>query len=1073
MILNRRLRIYNMAKKDVTVLLNEETSEIYSPIELGSYEKKKHIPLDQAYSIIKDQGLSPARLQTSIENKQIHVYEFDNKNYISRLDLGRIYHENKKEKTGLTFERYFTKEGESPFNSVRFQEVNLEIKDYKTNKIIFEMKGVEIPEWMDEISASIVASRYFFKPDKKEWKDKIKSKIGKEYEFSLKNLNQRVADFFADEGEKLGYFATEQDKQAFRDELLYIQINGLGAFNSPVQFNAGLFNSYGIEGSKGTNFYIDSVTKELKKGKTGEYIHPQLHACFIKGPADDLESILEHGVDEGLIFACGSGIGQEIGALREDGGSLSGGGKASGPNSFTIYYDAGAGTIKSGGKTRRAARMTNMFQNHPDIMEFIRMKPREDHKALTLIQAGYSEGMDGEAYQTVSLQNTNLSVRLDDSFFEKLKTGGSIDLIGVKDGKVKGSVSAEQMLKEISFGSWRIGDPSVQYDSQIQKMHTCPNSGTINASNPCGEYLNVDDTSCNLFSLRMTAFFREDKTFDVEKYSRVIRTAVIAQNIANKAASYPVKSIAIVSPEFSAIGMGYSDFGAALMRLGIPYDSDKARELQGLTSALMTGKVYETSAELAQKFGTFTHFELNKKQMLNVMSTHKKSLEELISHNSISDEKLKQAAIKSWENVISLGEQYGFANSQATAIAPTGTISFLMGSSTTGIEPCYALITRKSLAGGGTLTLINKDVRICLEKLGYDEKEIEDIQEYITFPINGNPRNTVIGAPHLKPEHYTIFDTAQGGVNGKGVISPFGHISMVAASQPFISGGISKTINAPEFTKVKEIYDQYILGHELGLKGLTFFRDNSKPSAVLGISKLAKKLERGEKKELPFSAEGFRQEVKIQGSSYLINVGEYADGKPGEIVINSFGADSTLGALLRQAGISASKALKRGVELEDVLKGWIGYGFDPRGFVQVEDPETNKTISHLYIKLAQSPLDFVGKLMLLHYKGMTEFATEPDKVNIKDLRGFKNGAFRTYKREKLDDWNFEDVINDFEWGGFVQPSEEDIVEENGNHPYHSSSSGVLCKTCGREMKRDGVNCLRCETCGDKVGGCGG
>ncbi len=458
-----------MTGKDIVVSLNENANEIYSPIELSSYEKNKHIPLDQAYNIIKEQNLSPTKLENSIKNGQIHTYDFDNKKYINRLDLGRVYHEDKKEKNGLTIERYFTKEGENPLDSVKFKKVDLKIEDSKEKKIIFEMKDAEIPDWMDETSASIVASRYFFKPDKKEWKEKIKAKIGKEYEYSLKNLNQRVADFFADEGEKLGYFLTEKDKQAFRDELLYIQINGLGAFNSPVQFNAGLFNSYGIEGNKGNNFYVDPITKELKKVKSGEYIHPQLHACFIKGPADDLESILEHGVDEGLTFACGSGIGQEIGVLREEGAMLSGGGKASGPNSFTIYYDSGAATIKSGGKTRRAARMTTMFQNHPDIMEFIRMKVREDHKALTLILAGYSNGMDGEAYKTVSLQNTNLSVRLDNSFFEKIKTGGSIDLIGVKDEKIKGSVSAEQMLKEISFGSWRIGDPSVQYDSQIQK----------------------------------------------------------------------------------------------------------------------------------------------------------------------------------------------------------------------------------------------------------------------------------------------------------------------------------------------------------------------------------------------------------------------------------------------------------------------------------------------------------------------------------------------------------------------------------------------------------------------------
>jgi ribonucleoside-diphosphate reductase alpha chain len=1067
MILNRRLRNYKMGKENVSIIMNDNSREFYSPIELASYEKKKHIPLNEAYSLIEKEGLDPARLKTVIENGEIHSYEFDKQPYVSRLDIGRVYHQPIEKPEGLNIERYFTKKGEDPFDSVNFQKVDVVIKDYKSQKTIFEMKNVEVPEWMDEISASIVASRYFFKPDKQEWKEKMKTKLGMEYEHSLKDLNQRVADFFADEGNKFGYFSTQEDKNAFRDELLYIQSNGLGAFNSPVQFNAGIFNSYGITGSKGPNFWIDPQTNELKKVNQGEYVHPQLHACFIKGPADDLESILEHGVDEGAIFASGSGIGQDIGALREDGGILSGGGKASGPKSFTIYYDKGAGTIKSGGKTRRAARMTNMFQNHPDIMEFIRMKTREDHKALMLIQAGYSEGMDGEAYQTVAFQNTNFSVRLDNTFFEKLQSGGDIELLGVKDGKVKGKVKAEQMLKEIAYGSWRIGDPAVQYDSQIQKMHTCPNSGQINASNPCGEYFNIDDTSCNLFSVRMTAFFDENGKFDVNKYKKVIRIAAIAQDIANKTASYPVKSIARTSPEFGAIGMGYSDFGAALMRLGIPYDSNKARKMQGVISALMTGTVYETSAELAKHFGTFTHFELNKKEMLNVMKTHKKSLDELLGENSFEDEELKNAAIKSWENVLTQGEINGFRNSQATAIAPTGTISFLMGSSTTGIEPVYALLTTKALAGGGTLTLINKDVKIALEKLGYNENQIKDIEQYAAQEVKKfTPRNTVRGAPHLKEEHYAIFDTAQGGYNGKGSIDSFGHIGMVAAAQPFISGGISKTINMPKSTKVKEIYDGYLLGQELKLKGLTFFRDESKPSAVLGLSKSVKKLERGEKEDLPPRRDAFETELEISTPdgpiSFHIITSEYSNGLPGQITFLSYKAGSTLGATLSTAGVLASKALRRGVSLDDVTQAWIGQEFKPNGFVQGSE----------YVKLTSSFLDLAGKILRLEYLGDVSMAQDPDKVDLKSLRGYKTGAFRTLKRAKLDSWKFEDVINDFEWGGFVKPSAEDITEENGNHT-HSSSSGRMCNVCGREMKRDGVNCFHCETCGDKVGGCGG
>jgi ribonucleoside-diphosphate reductase alpha chain len=1046
-------------QKNLIYKLNENSKEEYSPIEFPSYNGDKHIKIDEVYSLIEKEGLDKSKLQSAIQENKIHVYNFNNEEFVSRLDVSRIYHNPIKEAKGLTIERYFTEKGKDPFSSVKFRETNLKISD-KGGRTIFEMNNVEVPEWMDDTSASIVASRYFFKPDKKEWKEKLKSKLGLEYEHSLKELNTRVANFFADEGERFGYFQTKEDKEAFRDELLYIQANGLGAFNSPVQFNAGIFGSYGIKGSKGSNYWKDLKTGQLKKIKEGEYIHPQLHACFIKGPEDDLESILEHGVDEGLIFALGSGVGQNISVLREEGAMLSGGGKSSGPKSFVMSFDKNAGMIKSGGKTRRAARMTIMNQNHPDIMEFIRMKVKEDHKALTLIQAGYSDGMDGEAYQTVAFQNTNFSVRLDDSFFEKLKSGGFIELIGVKDKKVKGKVSAEQMLKEIAFGSWRIGDPAVQYDSHIQRMHTCPNSGRINASNPCGEYLNIDDTSCNLVSLRMTGFIKEDGSFDFEKYKRTIKIFAIAQNIANKAASYPVKSIALISPEFSAIGMGYSDFGAALMRLGIPYDSDDARTFQGLVSALMTGTVYETSAELAKSLGTFTHFEFNKKEMLNVIRNHKQNLENLISTAKISDEKLKNAALESWENALKLGKKYGYANSQATAIAPTGTISFLMGSSTTGIEPVFALNTIKNLAGGGSLTLINKDARKGLERLGYSEEQIKEMEEY------SKKFNTLRGAPGLKEEHYSVFDTASGGKDGVGSISPMGHIKMVAAAQPFISGGISKTINLPEKAKVKDIYDGFILGNELGLKGLTFFRENSKPSAVFGISKIVKKLERGEKKDLPLRRDAFETELEIVNQDGKIPLhiitSEYENGLPGQITFLSYKAGSTLGALLSNSGVLASKALKRGVSLDDITTAWLGQDFKPNGFV----------VGNPYIKLTTSFLDLAAKVLRLEYLGDTSVAQEPDKVNKKELRGYKNGAFRTYRREKLDDWKFEDVMNDFELGGFVEPSEEDIVEKNGNN-VHNTSSGKLCPQCGREMKRDSVSCFHCEYCGEKVGGCGG
>ncbi|MCK5624853.1 adenosylcobalamin-dependent ribonucleoside-diphosphate reductase [Candidatus Pacearchaeota archaeon] len=1037
----------------------------YSPRELKSYDEDRHIKIDDAYSLVDSQkidSLSSEKLREAVNSGDIRIYDFKEEKCLDRLDLGKVYNNPIKEKQGLEINRYFTQEGENPFDSVEFKKRDFQIVDKDTKKIIFEMKNTEFPEWIDETSATIVANKYFFNPDKKEWKQKIKNKLGRDHEYSLKHLNSRVTDFITGEGWKLGYFKSEKDREIFRDELNFIQINGIGSFNSPVQFNAGLFNSYGIQGSSGINYWNDPETGEVKKVVNGEYIHPQLHACFIKGPNDDLESILQHGIDEGAIFASGSGIGQDIGVLREGGGTLSGGGKASGPKSFTIWYDKGAGTIKSGGKTRRAARMTIMRQDHPDIQEFVGMKIAEDKKALTLIQNGYENGMDGEAYTTVSLQNTNFSVRLDDYFFKTLDQGGKIELRGIKDKKVKGKVSADSLLKEISFGSWRIGDPAVQYDSQIQKMHTSKNSGKIKSSNPCGEFMNIDNTSCNLYANRLTAFIDENGNFDVEKYKYSVRIAAIAQDIANKAASYPVKDIASISPEFSSIGQGFADLGSLLMRKGLAYDSDEARSLTAAISALMTGTVYETSIEMAEKLGTFEHYEFNQQPMLNVMKKHKKNLKD-VDWEKMEDPNLKRAAYKSWNNILKEGKEHGFRNSQTTVLAPTGTTSFLMGCSTTGIEPAFSLSTTKNLAGGGHVTITNKDVKFSLNNLGYSEENIKDISKFV------EKYNTLIDAPHLNPEHYPIFDTAIGN-NGKGSISLEGHMKMMGAAQPFISGAISKTNNLPKESTVKDIYDGYLLGDELDLKGVTIFRSSSKPVAAYGDSEVGVKLKRGEKEELPFSGDSFRQEIKINQAPFLINIGEYEDGRPGEIVINSYTSDSTLGAVLRTAGISASSALKRGSDLEDVFKGWIGHGFEPRGLVKIENSK-GVIKPHPYIKEASSPLDFAGRLALLHYKGEKDFATEPDQVNLGDLRGAKNGAFKTYQRMEVDEWNIDDVLKDAETGGFVNESEF----SNGNKKKkNGNNKGLLCTTgCGGLMVQTGPNCFQCNSCGEKRGGCGG
>jgi ribonucleoside-diphosphate reductase alpha chain len=1042
----------------------------YSRQEIRVYDKERHVSVEEANELLGKNDLSPELLKTAMETGLIRIYKFNGGKYLDRLDIGRVYEKPVTEKKGLSIERFFTRQGESPLETEKYSQKHLEIKT-KDGKVIFEIDA-EFPESWDENSARIVAQKYFFRPVESEWQERIKNKTGFPGENSLKHLISRVTNFFADEGEKRGYFATPEDKSAFRDELLWLQLHRRGAFNSPVQFNAGIFNEYGIRGSHSINFYRNPETGEVIKMENQEFMHPQAHACFITGPRDDLESILQHTVNEGAIFSAGSGVGQDIGALREEGAPLSGGGKSSGPLSFLKTMDDNAGTIKSGGKSRRAARMTTMRYYHPDIMKFIEAKLKEDKKALTLIRNGYEGGMDGEAYRTVTLQNTNVSVRLDDYFFEQLEKGGDVELKRIKTGEVVERVSADRMLKEIAFGSWRIGDPGVQYESKIQEMHTVPNSGRQNSTNPCGEYMFLNDTSCNLASLNLLSFSDDKGNFDYKSMIRAARIFAIAQDIANDAASYPVEQIAEISPEFRTIGLGFANLGSLLMRRGLAYNSDEGRALAGGIMSLITGVAYETSAEMAGGLGTFTHFNFNRTEMLGVMDTHKRSLDDIL-WDKIPEQGFKETAYQTWRNVILNGIKNGFRNAQTTVIAPTGTISYLMGAQdSTGIEPPISLIINKDLAGGGSIRIANAEVPNALKNLGYDEKQIKDIIAYVEKQVSPElSRGTVIGAPHLSPDHYSIFDTALGNYEGKGSISFEGHVRMMGAVQPFVSGGISKTNNLPERATVKDHYEGFILGHKLGLKGLTTFRTNSKPISAMNFGrKNSVEFKRGEKEDLVYKRNAFEQEVEIGGSPFHIIVSEYPDGRPGQILFAAYKEGGSLKSLFTIEGITASKALKRGVSLEDVVKGWLGQGFEPHGFVKISNSE-GKIEPHPYIKEASSALDFASKLLLLEYMGRTEFAGEPDKVNRKQLRGFQNGAFRTFSRMNLDSWDVNAVLNDAELGGFVAPTEEELINGN-NHTILINERGVTCDHCGNIMRKTSSNCYECPVCAEKRGGCG-
>ena len=1050
---NRSNSLASILENDLG-LIKESKPMLYSIMNLKSYDRERHIAVDSAYNLIESQNddyLPLDKLKQAVQNREIRVYNFRGQNYLDRLDIGRVYHKEPEKKEGLTIDRYFTDGKINPFDTTEYDQKNVEIKDVEGN-IIFEMNNAVFPKSWDSTSASIVAQKYFYKPDKPEWKQRLKDRIGSEYENSIEHLITRVTNYFVEWGGKLGYFRTEEDKKAFADELKWLQLHRKFAFNSPVQFNAGIFSEYGIEGSRGINYWRNPVDGRVIKIDKGNNVRPQCHACFINGPTDNLESIATHVINEIGIFSSGSGIGQNIGALREEGSPLSGGGKASGPMSFFKVYDAVAGTIKSGGKSRRAARMTTMRYEHPDIEKFVISKMNEDKKALILMQNGFSGTMDGEAFTTVAYQNTNISVRLDDHFFEQVKNDGQIDLKRITDSKTIKRISARRLLQEISVGSWRVGDPGVQYESIIQLMHTCKNSGRQNSSNPCSEYLFLNDSACNLASANVLAFTDEKGKFDAESYQKAIRLIAIAQDIQNDAASYPVKEIAMISPEYRTIGTGYANIGAFLMRNGIAYDSDEGRAFVAAITALTTGTVYSASAEIAEKLGTFTHFEFNKKPMMDVMEIHKKSLDDVIW--KYVDDNLKKAAYKSWENVIKEGNEHGFRNAQATVIAPTGTISFLMGCDTTGIEPAISLKIKKDLAGGGSLYLCNSEVPNTLKNLGYTMEQIEDVSKYV------DKYNTVRGAPHLTPEHYSIFDTAYGNESGTGSISFEGHIKMLGATQPFVSGAISKTNNLPESSTVKDIYDGFMLGYEEKLKALSIFRNNSKPISALNFGdKNHHVLKRGEKEELISRRPAFETEVEIDGQPLHVIVSDYPDGRPGQIVFLSYTAGSTLKALLETHGILASKSLKRGVDLEDVVAGWIGQKFEPNGLVS----------GHPHIKTALSPLDFAGKFLLLEYKGMTEYAESVKNMNKNELWGAKNGAFRTYKRAKVDAWDVNQILNDDEYGGFT---DEELDADKGIKNKPGNNRGVTCKNCGNIMIPTAPNCYSCTNCGEKVGGCG-
>ncbi len=818
-------------------------------------------------------------------------------------------------KTGLTLERYFTRAGVSPYDEVEWEARAATILNER-GKVVFEQANVEIPKSWSQMATNVVVSKYFRGP------------LGSlQREHSVRQLIGRVVNTVTAWGRADGYFASEDDAQIFFDELTHILLHQKACFNSPVWFNCGI---------------------EEK---------PQCSACFILSVDDTMESILDWYRKEGIIFKGGSGSGVNLSRIRSAKEQLAGGGTASGPVSFMKAADASAGVIKSGGKTRRAAKMVILDVDHPDIEEFIKCKVEEEKKAWALIEAGYDSSLDGPAYGSVFFQNANNSVRVSDEFMQAVLEDREWKTRYVKSGEVCETYKARDLLRMIAEGTYLCGDPGMQFDSTINDWHTCSNTGRINASNPCSEYMHLDNSACNLASLNLLKFLRDDGVFDVEAFRRTVDIIILAQDILVDNASYPTSEITANAHAFRELGLGYANLGALLMSLGLPYDSDAGRAYAAAVTALMSGEGYLQSARAAKNLEPFAGYAANRQPMLRVLNKHRSHAYKISPSHVPLD--LLAAAREVWDRVCQEAEGYGVKNSQISVLAPTGTIAFMMDCDTTGVEPDIALVKYKKLVGGGLLKIVNNTVPRALKRLGYDVKQIQEIVEYI------DEHETIEGAPHLKDEDLLVFDCAFKPANGSRSIHHLGHLKMMGAVQPFISGALSKTINMPSDVTVEEIVQAYIEAWKLGIKAVAIYRDGSKRTQPLNTSKEETKASKAEAKESrPFrrklsdERKSITHKFDIAGHEGYITVGMYEDGQPGEIFITMSKEGSTISGLMDSFATAISMALQYGVPLRVLVDKFSHMRFEPSGFTKNPNiPIAKSIMDYIFRWLATKFLD--------------------------------------------------------------------------------------------------------------------
>ena len=908
---------------------------------------------------------------------------------------------------GIHFPRYFTKAKVSPYDEVLWELRTASISNER-GETIFEQRDIEVPKDWSQTATNIVASKYFY------------GKLGEaQRETSVRQLIHRVVDTITDWGRADGYFASPEEAENFRDELAHLMIQQKASFNSPVWFNVGTSkNSYGwawdqaLGGARG-------VEKQERR--------PQCSACFINSIEDSLDSILTLAKTEGMLFKFGSGTGTNLSQLRERNATLSGGGRASGPLSFMRGFDAFAGVIKSGGTTRRAAKMVVLNIDHPDVVEFIQCKAKEERKAWKLVECGYDSSLDGEAYSSIFFQNANNSVRVTAEFMQAVQQDGDWQTRSVLPGRPGKAYKARELLRMIAEATHQCGDPGMQFDSTVNRWHTCKNTGRINASNPCSEYMFLDDSACNLSSLNLLKFLGGQ--FDGEAFRHAVDTMIVAQEIIVDNASYPTARIARNSHDYRPLGLGYANLGALLMAGGLPYDSEDGRAMAGTISAIMHGQAYLTSARLAAAMGPFPGYEKNREPFLGVVAMHRDEVRRTAS--PLVPPGLLEAARSIWDECLEMGQRFGYRNAQVTVIAPTGTIGFMMDCDTTGVEPELAPVKFKRLVGGGMIKIVNQTVPAALLKLGYAPDQVSDIVGYI------DREGTIEGAPHLKPEHLPVFDCSFRPARGTRAIHYMGHLKMMAVVQPFVSGAISKTINMPEDTTVEEIMQAYLQSWKLGLKAVAIYRDGSKkvqplstekkkvepkPSAVARPADVAAGEPR--RRKLPAERQSITHKFSVGGHEGYITVGMYKDGAPGEVFITMAKEGSTVSGLMDSFATAISLALQYGVPLKVLVDKFSHVRFEPSGWTG--NPE---------IPYAKSIMDYIFRWL------GTKFLSPEYRQSEAEADAVVPPLKPTEPEPQL----------------ALPITVQTFVEDS-----------PVCADCGSLMTRNG-NCYKCDNCGSTSG----